>query len=252
MELNNKTAIITGAASGLGAATARLFSQQGVTVVLIDLQADKLASTANALGAEYYACDLTDTAQVESTVSKIFEKHHSVEVLLNCAGVATGERIVGRKGVMPLDHFSKVVNINLIAAFDMMRLVSAHMVKQKAVTDDGERGVIINVSSVAAFDGQLGQAAYSASKGGLAAMTLPAARELGQFGIRVMAIAPGVMQTPMVDGLKQEIIESIVRQVPFPKRFGRPDEFAQLCQHIVQNSMLNGEVIRFDGGVRLV
>lgn len=250
MQLASKTALITGAASGLGAATAKQFAAAGAKVILIDRQAEPLSQLAQAIDAEFYVCDITNHEQVASTMQSITSTY-SLQVLVNCAGVASGERIVGREGPMPLDNFHQVIRINLLGSFDFMRLAAAKMSQQEVLNDDNERGVIINVASVAAFDGQIGQAAYSASKGAIAAMTLPAARELGKFGIRVCCIAPGVMQTPMVDGLKQEIIESIVQQVPFPKRFGQPAEFASLCQHIVENTLLNGEVIRLDGGVRL-
>ncbi len=251
MQLTDRIAIITGAASGLGASTASLLSAHGVKCALVDFQEEKLKEVAAATNSNYFVCDITKPEKVKNTFEAIQEKYSAIHVLVNCAGVANGERIVGREGPMPLENFERVIRINLLGAFDMMRLAANQMAAQEVVNDDGERGVIINVSSVAAFDGQLGQAAYSASKGGVAVMTLPAARELGKFGIRVMAIAPGVMQTPMVDGLKQEIIASIVEKVPFPKRFGKPEEFALLVQHIIENTLLNAEVIRMDGGVRL-
>lgn len=251
MDITHKTALITGAASGLGAATAKQFVAAGAKVVLLDWQEQPLAELAESLNAEYFVCDITKPNEVEAVIAAITDQY-SIDILVNCAGVVSGERIVGREGIMPLENFQRVIQINLLGTFDVMRLIAAKMSQQDTLNADNERGVIINVASVAAFDGQIGQAAYSASKGGVAAMTLPAARELGKFGIRVCCIAPGVMQTPMVDGLKTEIIDSIVAQVPFPKRFGKPDEFAKLCQHIVENTLLNGEVIRLDGGVRLM
>ena len=247
MELNNKTILITGAASGLGAATARELSQRGAKVVLLDRNIDSAKKLATEINGIAFECDVTSESSVESVLSQCADIH----ALINCAGVVQGARIVGKNGPMPLEDFSRVIHINLIGTFNVMRLVASKMSAQNPVNDDGERGVIINTASVAAFEGQLGQVAYSASKGGVVAMTLPAARELSKFGIRVMTIAPGIMQTPMMAGMTAEIQQSLAADIPFPKKLGDPKHFGELCAHIIENAYLNGETIRLDGALRL-
>ncbi|OGT43233.1 MAG: 3-hydroxy-2-methylbutyryl-CoA dehydrogenase [Gammaproteobacteria bacterium RIFCSPHIGHO2_12_FULL_40_19] len=247
MNINNKTILITGAASGLGAATARELSKCGAKIILLDRNAEAAKQVAAEINGVAFECDVTAETSVKNVLSQCNEIHATI----NCAGIVYGARIVGKNGAMPLDDFSRVLQINLIGTFNVMRLVAEKMSAQNPVNDIGERGVIINTASVAAFEGQLGQVAYSASKGGIVAMTLPAARELSKFGIRVMTIAPGVMQTPMMAGMTAEIQESLAADIPFPKKLGDPKHFGELCVHIIENSYLNGETIRLDGALRL-
>ena len=249
MNLSGLAAIVTGGASGLGAETARTLAKAGAKVAVIDLSAEKAQAVASEIGGIAITCDVSDAASAEAAVAAACEKHGAARVLVNCAGIGPAKRIVGKEGPMPLGDFTKVIQVNLIGTFNMMRLVAAGMSKLEPYAE--ERGVIVSTASVAAFEGQIGQAAYSASKGGVAALTLPAAREFAQFGIRVMAIAPGIILTPMLLGLPEEVQQSLGASVPFPKRLGRPAEFAALVQHIVENSYLNGEVIRLDGALRL-
>lgn len=249
MNLSGLAAIVTGGASGLGAETARTLAKAGAKVAVIDLSTEKAQAVASEIGGIAITCDVSDAASAEAAVATACEKHGAARVLVNCAGIGPAKRIVGKEGPMPLGDFAKVIQVNLIGTFNMMRLVAAGMSKLEPYGE--ERGVIVSTASVAAFEGQIGQAAYSASKGGVAALTLPAAREFAQFGIRVMAIAPGIILTPMLLGLPEEVQQSLGASVPFPKRLGRPAEFAALVQHIVENSYLNGEVIRLDGALRL-
>lgn len=247
MDINNKTILITGAASGLGAAAARELSARGAKIVLLDRNQDALKKIADEINGVAHACDVTS----ESAVKQVLSHCADIHAVINCAGVVHGARLVGKNGAMPLDDFSRVIQINLIGTFNVMRLVAEKMSTQEAVNAVGERGVIINTASVAAFEGQLGQIAYAASKGGVASMTLPAARELSRFGIRVMTIAPGVMQTPMMAGMTAEIQQQLSADVPFPKQLGDPKNFAELCAHIIENNYLNGSTIRLDGALRL-
>ena len=212
---------------------------------------DKLAAVAESTGAVAVECDVTSAGSAEAAVARAKEAHGAARVLVNCAGVAPAKRIVGRDGPMPLDDFRRVVDINLVGSFNMMRLVAADLYAEDALDEVGERGVIINTASVAAFEGQIGQAAYSASKGGIVALTLQAARDLSGKGIRVVTIAPGFIATPMLLGMPQEVQDSLAQQAPFPKRFGRPDEYSKLVLHIIDNQMINGEVIRLDGAARM-
>lgn len=251
MEIKNQVAVITGGGSGMGAATARHLSEQGAKVILLDMnlaQAEKVAKETKGLA---IACDVTQAATVESAIQRGVEQFGSVSIVVNCAGVAPAQRIVGREGAMPLEDFRRVIDINLIGTFNVMRVCAAQMMQQKPMNSDEERGVIINTASIAAFEGQIGQAAYSASKGGVVALTLPAARELAKWGIRVMTIAPGIIATPMMAGLGEEVQTSLAAAVPFPHRLGEANEYARLVETIIKNAYLNGSVIRLDGALRM-
>jgi NAD(P)-dependent dehydrogenase (short-subunit alcohol dehydrogenase family) len=250
MNLGGTAAIVTGAGSGLGAETAARLVDAGARVALLDLNFEAVRKAGERLGSLAVKCDVADTDSAVAAFAEARAKHGPARVLVNCAGVAPGRRIVGRDGPMPLEDFARVIRINLIGSFNMMRLAAAEMAKLDPL-EDGERGVILSTASVAAYEGQVGQAAYSASKGGIVSLTLPAARELAQFGIRVLAIAPGVFLTPLVQGMPAEVQDSLGAAVPFPKRLGRPSEFAELVQHCVENAYLNGEVIRLDGALRM-
>ena len=249
MEIKNKVFIVTGAASGLGAGTARMLTAEGAKVVLADLQDEAGQKLAAELGQTYIHCDVTKEEDGQAVVAAAL-KQGALFGIVNCAGVAPATRIVGKTGAHPLDMFQKVVMINLVGTFNMCRL-AAEAMAANTPEPTGERGVLINTASVAAYDGQIGQAAYAASKGAVASLTLPAARELARFGIRVMTIAPGIFETPMMAGMTQEVRDSLAAGVPFPPRLGRPDEYAALARHIIENSMLNGEVIRLDGALRM-
>lgn len=249
MKLENKVVIITGGASGMGQACAKLFSERGARVVIWD---NKLAD--NSVPANYAAafqCDVSSDIAVEETLQKTIEQVGTPSICINCAGIAPAKRMVGKDGPMPLADFQKVITVNLIGTFNVMRVVAAAMLELSPDSASGERGVIINTASVAAFEGQIGQMAYSASKGGVVAMTLPAARELAQHAIRVNTIAPGLIATPMLLAMPQEVQDSLAASVTFPKRLGRPDEFAKLALHIIENELINGEVIRLDGALRM-
>jgi NAD(P)-dependent dehydrogenase (short-subunit alcohol dehydrogenase family) len=250
MEIKGSAAIVTGGASGLGAATAELLAQNGAKVALLDVNIDGARDVAARIGGLAVRCDVTDDESAKDAIAEAKSRNGTARILINCAGIGPAKRIVGRDGPMPLAEFEKVIAINLIGTFNMMRLAAADMqgIEPQA---NGERGVIVSTASVAAFEGQIGQAAYSASKGGVAALTMPAAREFAQFGIRVMAIAPGIFATPMLKGLPQAAQDSLGEQVPFPKRLGEPGEYAALAVHCIQNSYLNGEVIRIDGSLRM-
>jgi len=250
MDITGHAAIVTGAASGLGAATASDLARAGAQVACLDINLDAARAVAAKIGGEAVQCDVTDAGQAATALAQARSRHGPARILINCAGVGPARRIVGRDGPMPLDEFARVININLIGTFNMTRLVAADMQGLSSLTD-GERGVIILTASVAAFEGQIGQAAYSASKGGVAALTLPAAREFAQFGIRVNAIAPGIFHTPMLMALSEEARASLAAAVPFPKLLGRPDQFASLVHHIIENAYINGEVIRLDGALRM-
>src|SRR5512143_3912414 len=252
MQLHGSTFIVTGGASGLGEATARMVVAGGGNAVLADLKEAEGKALAQALGAKvrFVRTDVTDEASAQTTVAAALEAFGAVHGLVNCAGIVYGEKVVGKDGPAALAGFVRVININLIGTFNMTRLAAAAMTRN-APNDEGERGVIVNTASVAAFDGQIGQAAYAASKAGVAGMTLPIARDLSRNGIRVMTIAPGLFQTPMVGQIPAEIAESLGKMVPFPPRLGRPEEFASLVAECVRNVMLNGEVIRLDGAIRM-
>lgn len=246
MKIENNVFIVTGAASGLGNATARMLAEAGGKVVMADLK-EPQTLLPNML---FHKTDVADEASATGAIEAAKEKFGGLHGLINCAGVAPSERVVGKAGPHGLESFSRTIGINLIGSFNMLRLAAAAMSTAEA-NEEGERGVIINTASVAAYDGQIGQAAYSASKGGIVGMTLPAARELARFGIRVMAIAPGIFETPMLMAFSQEVRDSLGATVPFPPRLGRPSEYAALARHIIENPMLNGEVIRLDGALRM-
>jgi NAD(P)-dependent dehydrogenase (short-subunit alcohol dehydrogenase family) len=247
MDIKGQAAIITGGGSGMGAATARALTKAGCKVALWDRNEEAAQAIAQETGGIAVACDVTN----EDSVKAALEKSGPARILVNCAGILIGKRIVGKEGPADLDHFQKVIGVNLIGSFNTMRLVANGMSKLDPVDADGTRGVIINTASIAAWEGQIGQAAYSASKGGIVAMTLPAARELAKLGIRVMAIAPGAVATPMIGGVTEELQKSLEAGIPFPSRMAKPEEFAKLALHIIDNDMLNGEVIRLDGAARL-
>jgi NAD(P)-dependent dehydrogenase (short-subunit alcohol dehydrogenase family) len=250
MEIADQTAIVTGAAQGLGAAVAARLAQEGAKVALIDRNADALARQAQAIGGFAQVCDVADPVGAAEAVAKIVRHWGPPRVLVNCAGIAPAKRVLGREGPMALEAFDAVIRVNLIGSFNMLRLAAAAMSAALALDDD-ERGVIISTASVAAYEGQVGQAAYSASKGGVVAMTLPIARELAQFGIRVLAIAPGIFETPLLATLPPEAQAALGAQIPFPRRFAKPEEFADLVLHMIRNRALNGEVVRIDGALRL-
>jgi len=252
MQIKGSTFIVTGGASGLGGGTARMLAGNGANVVIADLQADKGEALAKELGksARFVKCDVTSEADGKGAVDTALKEFGGLQGLVNCAGIATGEKTIGKEGPHSLASFTKTITINLIGTFNMIRLAAAAMAKQPA-QKSGERGVIINTASVAAFDGQIGQAAYSASKGGIVGMTLPIARDLSRDGIRVLTIAPGIFETPMLHGLPKEIQDSLGKQVPFPSRLGRADEYAALAKAMIEIEMLNGEVVRLDGAIRM-
>ena len=252
MEIAGKVFLVTGAGSGLGAATARALATAGAKVVLADVNREAGDSLAVELGANacFVETDVADEASAVNAVNTAISVFGGLHGLINCAGVAPAEKVVGRDGPHKLETFARTVGINLVGTFNMIRLAAEAMMKGEPDAG-GERGVIVNTASVAAFEGQLGQAAYAASKGGIVALTLPVARELARSGIRCVTIAPGIMETPMLLGMAPEVQESLGRMVPFPSRMGRPAEFAALVRHIVENSYLNGEVIRLDGAIRM-
>ena len=252
MELANKGVLVTGGASGLGAACVRLLTQAGAKAIIADLNNEVGQALADELGgaAQFVSTNVTDEASVKVAVQAAVDNFGGLSVLINCAGIGVAERVLGKNGPSSLESFSRVINVNLIGTFNAIRLAAAAMSENKP-SEENERGVIINTASVAAFDGQIGQAAYSASKGGIVGMTLPIARELARVGIRVMTIAPGIFDTPLLGALPEPARVSLGQQVPFPPRLGRPDEYAALAKHIVENVMLNGEVIRLDGGIRM-
>jgi NAD(P)-dependent dehydrogenase (short-subunit alcohol dehydrogenase family) len=252
MQIQNQVFLVAGGGSGLGAATARMFIANGGKVVIADInkeQGQKLAAELGA-NAQFIECNVTDEVQVQAAVDACVKGFGSIHGAVNCAGVATGERVVGKAGPHPLANFRRVVEINLIGTFNVIRL-AAHAMSTAPALPSGERGVLINTASVAAFEGQIGQAAYAASKAGVNGMTLPIAREMAKFGVRVVTIAPGIFDTPMLQGMSEEVRTSLGQQVPFPSRLGRPEEYASLVRHIVENEVLNGEVIRLDGAIRM-
>jgi NAD(P)-dependent dehydrogenase (short-subunit alcohol dehydrogenase family) len=252
MDVENRGVLVTGGASGLGEACVRTLSQAGAKVVIADLNSEVGEALANELGASarFVKANVVEEESMQAAVQAAVESFGGLHVLINCAGIGVAERVLGKNGPHSLASFSKVISVNLIGTFNSIRLAAAAMAANTP-NEGGERGVIINTASVAAFDGQIGQAAYSASKGGIVGMTLPIARDLARNGIRVMTIAPGIFDTPLLGSLPESARVSLGQQVPFPPRLGRPSEYAALAKHIIENEMLNGEVIRLDGGIRM-
>ena len=250
MKFSGTSAIVTGGASGLGGATAAALAGEGVKVAIWDLQEDKGEAHAKEIGGVFCKTNVADEDSVKAALEKSVAANGSPWILVNCAGIGTAEKTVGKNGVHSLDHFKRVIEINLVGTFNCIRLVAAEMEKNDPQAD-GERGVIINTASVAAFDGQIGQAAYSASKGGVVGMTLPIARDLMNIGVRVNTIAPGIFWTPMMAGMDQKVQDALAAMVPFPKRLGKPEEYASLALEICRNTMMNGETIRLDGAIRM-
>lgn len=253
MQIREKTAFITGAASGLGLAAAQRFVAEGARVFMFDLDAERVAAQAEALGdqAGWASGDVSNEQDVKTAIDKAVSQFGAIHVNVNSAGIGSAGKTVGREGPLPLEQFNRIINVNLIGTFNVLRLCAAQMASQPAVNDDDERGVIVNVASVAAYDGQMGQAAYSASKGGIVSMTLPIARDLARSGIRVLTVAPGIFATPLMEASPQPVKDALVDMIQFPKRMGAPSEFADMALKIVQCSYLNGEVIRLDAGIRM-
>lgn len=250
MEIKNTPLLVSGGASGMGEATVRRLARLGAKVTILDNNIQRAQQIAHESGSYAIACDVTDEKAISDALNEAEKNHGPTRACINCAGIVQAKRMVGREGPLPLGAFEQVISINLTGTFNLMRLAAAAMIKNNP-DNHHHRGVIINTASIAAFEGQIGQMAYSASKGGVVAMTLPAARELAQFGIRVMTIAPGLVDTPMFAALPDEARQKLANSVPFPKRLAHPDEFAQLVQHIIENDMLNGSVIRLDGALRM-
>jgi NAD(P)-dependent dehydrogenase (short-subunit alcohol dehydrogenase family) len=250
MNFEGCAALVTGGGSGLGAGTARALAKLGVSVAVLDVNQDGAAALAKEIGGTAVHCDVADAESAEAAVAAARSAQGPARILVNCAGVGTPGKAIGRDGPMPLEDFKRVIGINLVGTFNLIRLAVADMQSLDPM-EDGERGVVINTASVAAYDGQIGQPAYAASKGGIVALTLPLAREFASSGVRVTTIAPGIFATPMLDGLPDEVKESLAQSVPFPKRLGEPSDYAALALHIIENQMLNGEVIRLDGAIRM-
>jgi NAD(P)-dependent dehydrogenase (short-subunit alcohol dehydrogenase family) len=250
MDIRGHAAIVTGGASGLGAATARMLAQAGAKVAIFDVNAKAAAEVAIDVNGVAITCDVTDSVETEKAVASATADHGIARIVVSCAGVGPAKRIVGRDGPMPLAEFARVVEINLIGTFNVMRLTAAAMQNVEPL-QEGERGIIICTASVASYEGQIGQAAYAASKGGVVALVMPAAREFAQFGIRVNAIAPGIFSTPMLHALPEAAQQSLAASVPFPKLLGQPPQYAALVRHMIENRYLNGEVVRLDGALRM-
>jgi NAD(P)-dependent dehydrogenase (short-subunit alcohol dehydrogenase family) len=251
MKIEGRAALVTGGGSGLGAATARELARLGAKVAVLDINAAAAEAVAREIGGLAFACDITSSDSVEKALAAAAEQHGPARVLMNVAGIGGAKRVIGKDGrPMPLEDFKRIIDVNLVGTFNVIRLAAARMVALDP-QDDGERGVIVNTASVAAYDGQVGQEAYAASKGGLVSLTLPLARDLAQWGVRVATIAPGLFLTPLLHELPPEVQQSLAASIPFPKRLGKPEEFAELAAHIVRNTHLNGEVIRLDGALRM-
>jgi len=250
MKLEGAGAIVTGGASGLGRAVAGMLAESGAKVVVFDRNADAASKAAAEIGGIAVAGDATSEQDADRAVDAAVETAGDLRILVNCAGIGTAGRVVGREGPQPLGEFESVIRVNLIGTFNMLRVAAARMSVQEPL-DDNERGIIVNTASVAAFDGQIGQAAYSASKGGIVSMALPIARELARFGVRVNTIAPGIFLTPLLQGMPEEIQQSLGASIPYPSRLGKPEEFASLVRFAIENPYLNGEVIRLDGAIRM-
>lgn len=250
MDVKGHAALVTGGGSGLGAATASALAAAGAKVALLDVNLDAAKAHAAKIGGIAIKCDVSDSDSATAAVKEAREKHGVARVLINCAGIGTPKKILGKDGPQALSDFERIIRVNLIGSFNVLRLFAADLQNAEALAD-GERGVCISTASVAAYEGQIGQAAYAASKGGIVGLTLPAARELAQFGIRVLAIAPGIFLTPMLLGLSEEVQRSLAASVPFPKLLGKPEQYASLAMEMVRNSYLNGEVVRIDGSLRM-
>lgn len=251
MDIHEKTVVVVGGASGLGAATCKAVVKAGGRVAVCDRNQAQAAALASEIGAQAYALDVCESASIELAIEKIQNQYGAIHAVVNCAGICPAERVLGKKAVASLELFNEVLQINLSGTFNVLRLFAAAISQQAPFSEEGERGVIINTASIAAFEGQTGQAAYSASKAGVIGMMLPIARELKRVGIRVMTIAPGVFATPMMDSLGPEVADELAASVPFPSRLGQASEFADLALHIIDNSYLNAETIRLDGGLRM-
>jgi NAD(P)-dependent dehydrogenase (short-subunit alcohol dehydrogenase family) len=250
MQIAGQTAIVTGGASGLGRATATALASRGARVAILDANVEAAQAAADALGAIAVTCDVRSPDSVIDAIRAVKKCIGTPRICVNCAGIGPAKRILGRQGAMPLDDFARVIEVNLIGSFNVLRLVTAEMAALDPLPTR-ERGVVINTASIAAYEGQIGQAAYAASKGGVVSLTLPAARELAQHGIRILAVAPGIFLTPMLEALPEPVQQSLADAIPFPRRLGNPMEFAALAMHLVENVMLNGEVVRLDGAIRL-
>jgi NAD(P)-dependent dehydrogenase (short-subunit alcohol dehydrogenase family) len=250
MHPSGYAALVTGGGSGLGRATAAKLAALGAKVAILDINVEAAKEVAAKIGGIAIACDVADADGTAAAIAQARDRFGPARILINCAGIAPARRVVGRDGPMSLEDFARVISVNLVGTFNAIRL-AAHAMSTLDPIDDGERGVIVSTASVAAYDGQIGQAAYSASKGGVVSIMLPIARELSQFGIRLCAIAPGIFNTPMVSGMPDEVQQSLAASIPFPKALGRPEQYADLALHIIENRYLNGEVIRLDGAVRL-
>ena len=251
MDVKRQGAIVTGGGSGLGAETGRALAAAGAKVTLLDVNGEAAEAAAKEIGGLGLACDVGSAEAGAAAVEQAREAHGPCRVLVNCAGIAPAKRIVGRKGPMALEDFEQVIRVNLIGSFNLLRLAAAEMVAAEPVNEDGERGVIVSTASIAAVEGQLGQVAYAASKAGIMGMMVPAAREFAPAGVRVMTIAPGLIGTPLLLNMPQEVQDTLASQIPFPKRFGKPEEFAGTVMEIVRNPMLNADTIRLDGGMRM-
>lgn len=251
MEIKNTIVLISGGASGMGAATAKMLAHAGAKIAILDINIAAAQTIANEIEGIAISCDVTSATNVEEAINKVIVSIGTPRICINCAGIVSAKRLVGKQGPLPLEEFQHVINVNLIGTFNIMRMAAAAMLTLEPLPNTDERGVIINTASIAAYEGQIGQVAYSASKGGIISMTLPAARELASSGIRVMTIAPGLVDTPLFDKISAEARLALTTAVPFPNRLAKPDEYAQLACHIIENPMLNGSVIRLDGALRM-
>lgn len=253
MNLQDKVAVVTGGASGLGLATVTRLIEKGAKVIIFDVNAEKAKEAVAQFGenVQFALVNVSNEESVQNGINQVINSFGTIHICVNCAGVGTPGKTIGRNGVLPLEDFNKVIAVNLTGTFNVLRLAANEMKNNEPLTDSGERGVIVNTASVAAFDGQMGQAAYGASKAGVAGMTLPISRDLSQYGIRVNTIAPGLFMTPMAAGLSEKVIQKLSESVEFPKRLGRPYEYAELATFIMEHEYLNGEVIRLDGGIRM-
>jgi NAD(P)-dependent dehydrogenase (short-subunit alcohol dehydrogenase family) len=250
MQIATQSALVAGGGSGIGAAVARHLAELGAQVALLDVNVDGAKAVARDCGGLALECDISSAESADRAIAQARDAHGPARILVNCAGILSPGRILGKEGPLPLDSFRRVIEVNLIGAFNLLRLAAAGMAKL-APLEDGERGVIINTSSIAAYEGQIGQIAYATSKAGMAGMTLPAARDLARHGIRVLSVAPGLVATPMLTNLPQEMQDALAQSIPFPQRLADPSEVARLVQHMIENVMLNGEVVRLDGALRM-